>query len=370
MRISTFNVESLFERARALASDNWADGRPALEAFAALNERLAHQTYTAADKATILTRLDELGLKHADDGGHYAVLRQNHGHLVTRHTDGTVEVTAKGRGDWIGWVELTKGPINELSTRHAAMVLHDIGADIQAFVEVENRIAPKAFVDSMLPEVHGTTFDHVMLIDGNDERGIDVAIATRNGHDLGPMASHVDDTDDKGLIFSRDCPEYHVTTPGGADVVVLVNHLKSKGFGSQAANNARRLRQSTRVTEIYQRLRSEGHDNIVVLGDFNDTMENAPLAPLAGTDLRPAATHPQFDAAGRPGTFGNCTKAENFDHILLSPALFALVTGGTIYRMGAWGGTNGTLWPHYPTLTQKVEAASDHAAVYVETDLQ
>jgi hypothetical protein len=98
-------------------------------------------------------------------------------------------------------------------------------------------------------------------------------------------------------------------------------------------------------------------------------LENQPLAPLVGTDLRAAATHANFNDGGRPGTFGNCNKSENFDHVLLSPALFAKVTSGAIYRMGAWGGTNGTLWAHYPTLTQQVEAASDHCAVYVDLNI-
>jgi hypothetical protein len=45
------------------------------------------------------------------------------------------------------------------------------------------------------------------------------------------------------------------------------------------------------------------------------------------------------------------------------------ITAGKIVRMGAWGGKNGTLWPHYPTLTRAVEAASDHCAVYVDINL-
>jgi hypothetical protein len=96
-----------------------------------------------------------------------------------------------------------------------------------------------------------------------------------------------------------------------------------------------------------------------VLGDFNDALTNDPLAPLVHTDLQPAASHPAFDDGGRPGTFGNCTASQDFDHILLSPALDHAITAGEIFRMGAWGGKNGTLWPHYPTMTKAVEAASE-----------
>jgi endonuclease/exonuclease/phosphatase family metal-dependent hydrolase len=107
-----------------------------------------------------------------------------------------------------------------------------------------------------------------------------------------------------------------------------------------------------------------------VLGDFNDTPTSVPLVPLlAGTDLRDISTHPGFDDGGRPGTFGTCTVANKIDYILLSPALYAKTTGGGIYRMGAWGGVNGTLWPHYDTLTKATDAASDHAAIYADVRL-
>ena len=46
--------------------------------------------------------------------------------------------------------------------------------------------------------------------------------------------------------------------------------------------------------------------------------------------------------------------------------LFQKVTGGEFFRTGAWGGKNGTLWAHCPTMTGAVEAASDHAAIYAD----
>src|SRR2546430_11423983 len=54
------------------------------------------------------------------------------------------------------------------------------------------------------------------------------------------------------------------------------------------------------------------------------------------------------------------------DLVLLSPALFQKATGGEIFRMGVWGGKNGTLFPHFPEITKAAEAASDHAAVRSE----
>ncbi|MDQ1669235.1 MAG: hypothetical protein QOE40_1296, partial [Actinomycetota bacterium] len=72
---------------------------------------------------------------------------------------------------------------------------------------------------------------------------------------------------------------------------------------------------------------------------------------------------------GTPEAVGTCTAANRIDYILLSPALFAKVTGGGIFRMGAWGGKNDSLWPHYDTVTKATDAASDHAAMYADIRL-
>jgi endonuclease/exonuclease/phosphatase family metal-dependent hydrolase len=206
-----------------------------------------------------------------------------------------------------------------------------------------------------------------MVVDGNDDRGIDVGILLKDGYAIEAMRSHVDDADTKGVIFSRDCIQYTITGPSQERVVVLVNHLKSKGFGSQSANDAKRRRQAARVARIYKDLRAAGEQHVAVVGDFNDFPTSPPLKSLlAQTDLRDITESPKFTADERPGTFKNATKNEKIDYILLSPELFAKVSGGAIFRKGVWGGKNGTLFPHYPTMTQAVEAASDHAAIYAD----
>lgn len=366
MRISSFNVESLFDRPKAMNLGSWAAGEQPLEDQAEVNTLLGKDTYSAADKAAIVQLLTRLGLDKSDQGHGFAILRQNRGRLLSR-SGGNVTITADGRGDWIGWVELKREPVNETAIRNTAQVIVDVAADIQAVVEAEDRVSLGEFSAMMLKKVGGTPYAHVMLIDGNDLRGIDVGVLTGPGHDIVSIRSHVDDTDAVGRIFSRDCPEYTIRTAAGTELVVLVNHLKSKGYGSQAANDALRLRQATRVKAIYEDLRSAGHDSVVVCGDFNDHPASAPLQPLlTGTDLRDASAHPAFDDGGRPGTFGYCNAKEKFDYVLLSPALFGAMSGGGIYRRGAWGGKHGTLWEHYSNMTRAVHAASDHCAIYAD----
>lgn len=369
-RIASYNVENLFERPSAMRLATWEEGRPILEQHARINELLNQASYSAADKAEILGLLTSLGLNGADEGGPFARLRQIREKLVKRPPGKPVEIVANGRVDWIGWVELKTEPVDEMAMRHTARVIKDIDADILGVIEAENRISLSKFSAQMLQLVGGTPYPRVMLIDGNDDRGIDVAVLTGAGFEIGTVRSHVDDVDGQGLVFSRDCPEYSITTPSGETIVVLVSHLKSKGFGSQASSNAKRRRQATRTAEIYARLVADGHTSVAVVGDFNDTPDSAALAPLlVGTNLRDVSTHPNFVSDGRPGTFGNGTAGNKIDYILLSPALFGRVTNASIFRKGVWGGKNGDLWPVYPTMKAKVHQASDHAAIYADIKL-
>jgi endonuclease/exonuclease/phosphatase family metal-dependent hydrolase len=120
----------------------------------------------------------------------------------------------------------------------------------------------------------------------------------------------------------------------------------------------------------YQRLRTDGEDNVVVLGDFNDTPDSIPLAPLLKqTDLKDISQHPAFTNDGRPGTYGNGNKSQKIDYVLLSSALYDNVIGGGTFRTGVWGGKNGTLWPHHQSITRPVHAASDHAALYADINV-
>src|SRR4029450_10171830 len=110
---------------------------------------------------------------------------------------------------------------------------------------------------------------------------------TKSNSQIGPIRSPVHDRDGNSFVFSRDCPEYTIKTPSGERLILLLNHLKSKGYGSQSVSNARRELQARRIGQIYDELRAAGEKNVAVVGDFNDYPESAPLRPLvAETDLR------------------------------------------------------------------------------------
>jgi endonuclease/exonuclease/phosphatase family metal-dependent hydrolase len=357
VRIGSYNVENLFNRARVFEQGGWAIGRPVLEAYERAARLLEEPVYTPEIQRDILHELSRLGLRNGDTA-RFARLRQNRGRLLRRKRDGTVLVVADGRADWIGWVELT------------ARVIDDLGADVLGVVEAENRQALKRFADAGLRVAGRSRYPHVMVVDGNDERGINVGIMSTVDYPLLAQRTHVDDTDERGRVFSRDCAEYHFDLGAGRVLAVLVNHFKSKGYGGTLASNATRRRQASRVAEVYRCLAEHVTPYVAVVGDLNDTPAGEPLAPLlTGTDLRDISAHPRFDDAGRPGTYGSCTARNKIDYVLLSPALWAAATGGGIQRTGVWGGRNGRLWPVYDTMTRAVHAGSDHAAIYADLEL-
>lgn len=369
MKIASFNVENFFSRAKVFDQDKDVSTK-ILDASSKLNSLFEKTNYSAGDKDKMISLIIELGMLKSDNGP-FALLRKIRGKLLkrTKNPD-SLKIVANGRADWVGWVELVTAPVNEIAIVNTARVIRDVNADIFGVVEAENRIVLEQFSNYFLKSINGQPYEHIMLIDGNDERGIDVALMTRAGYNIGLMQSHIDDKNSDGTkIFSRDCPEYCVTSSEGEEIWVLPNHLKSKFGGNSAESQNKRRIQSEKVAEIYNRLVSEGKTNIVILGDFNDTPDSPALQPLlAGTDLRDVSDHPAFDTgeyAGM-GTYGLGNDNQKIDYLLLSPALFARVTKCGLFRKGAWPGKKPARWSIYPEIKNETHVASDHHVIWCE----
>ena len=381
VRVASFNVENLFARPKAFDTQDWTVGKPVLDAYEEFNTLIAADTYSVADRFRMRELLLTLGVYYVNTHGAirrrhssdppWAWLRKNRGSFDREPRDTTldVEVTATGRADWIGWVELATETTDETAVRMTARVIADVDADIIGVIEAEDRPALLRFDHELLADL----YRHVMLVDGNDERGIDVGLMTKPGFPIGAIRSHVDDEDDIGLVFSRDCPHYSVRAPSGAVVNVLVNHFKSQSGGG----GAKRLRQATAVRGFVDDLVAAG-EHVVVLGDLNEgsaTVDEPPtnLAPLfdPGGPLVSCFALDGFDVGSRPGTFDSCGIRNRLDYILLSHSLVPAFTGGEVFRKGLWGTrkTRPTNWETYDDMTANTHQASDHAALVVNLDL-
>lgn len=392
VRFASFNVENLFARPKAMNLLTWEEGRPILAAFAEFNSLINLPSYTDANKARMIELLvDPLEVYRVDDQENvrrnrttdprWAWLRANRGSFDVERQETGIEIVASGRSSWTGWLELATEPINELTVEMTARVIQDVHADVLCVVEAENRPSLDRFNQERIPEPF--TYGHVMLIDGNDTRGIDVGIMTTAQVEIASMKSHVDVPDPGATgehLFSRDCAQYECRLPSGATVWVLPNHFKSQSGGG----GDKRSRQAQGVRDIVDGLIAEGETNIVVMGDLNEGpptngTQAVNLAPLYGptSPLVDVYSLPvqAFDSGPRPGTFQSCTLRYRFDYIFVSQALAGLVVGGGIERRGLYGDPENvnppTLWQVYEEIEEQGPevAASDHAAIFIDVNM-
>jgi endonuclease/exonuclease/phosphatase family metal-dependent hydrolase len=375
MRLATFNVENMFERPIIMNLRSWEDGKAVLDDYSRLNDLIQKEEYSPDDEEEMLDIMRRnKGLLGTSQKSKYIWLRVIRGKFIKRSQGGSVEIVANGRNDWIGWFELKTETISEVAIENTGRVIREVNAEVFCGIEVDNRIALRRFNNTVIPKIEGEKYDHVMLIDGNDDRGIDVGIMTRQSFEIQSIISHVDDPDgddEDKKVFSRDCPEYKIKTPLGNTLLVLINHFKSKGFGSPGVSNSKRKRQASRVRDIYKERLNQGIEFIAIVGDLNDTPNSDPLQPLLSNELglTDIMTHDKFTGDGRPGTFGNGSASQKLDYILMSPQLADKVNKGGVERRGVWGGEHGTLFPHFPEIKTAKDAASDHAALWVDVDL-
>ncbi len=381
VKVASFNVENLFARPKVFNTDDWDSSKPYLDAYYKVNNVLSKAKYTDADKQKISDLLVELDIFYVNSHGatrrrytqapKWAWLRKNRGkfHRQPRDTTQNIEIVASGRDEWIGRVELAKGTTNEVGTRMTAKVIQDVDADILGIVEADDRPSLMRFNKDLLQK----QYSHIMLIDGNDERGSDVGIMMGDNFEIQSMRSNVDTEDAVGTVFSRDCPQYEVRTPNGTVVHVLVNHFKSQSGGG----GKRRKRQAVEVRRIVDDLVAQ-NQHVIVLGDFNEGIssdgsysENFKALFKNNSPLVDCFNHQLFDDGGRPGTYDSCGWSNRLDYILISKGLEDKLKGGGVFRNGLWGTrkTRPTKWTTYPEITESSEQASDHAAVFVELDI-
>jgi len=368
IRIATFNVENLFERPKAMNRENWSDGQQYIDDCSELNKLFSRDVYSDPDKERILGLLEKYGLDKVWGGNEFLTLRLVRGKLLAHPEGKRAEVTANGRRDWVGWVELRKEPIDDGAIANTARVIADVNPDIIVMVEVESRLGLIDFYESVLrppmADRGQDPYTHIMVIPGNDRRGINVGIMSRRP--IVRMVSHVDDMiAADNPVFKRDCPEYYLSLADGSELVILPNHLASKG--SDPDGKLRRV-QATALKGIYENLKKT-MPRIILAGDFNDDPGGGALDPiLKNSDLCDAMSLPAYTGK-YPGTYRTATAREKFDYLLLSPELAGKVSMVDVNRRGYYAPRK---WESYENINSRTKHrfdASDHQCLWADIDL-
>lgn len=364
IRIATFNVENLFTRPAAMADKAGAKGQEAIADHALLNSIVGKDVYTAQDKLELL-RLDRRYKFSSLNAPRNALiqLQKVRGMLYSQSKAGVVTVTANGRNDWTGWFELRRSDIRWMATYNTGRVIAEVNPDILICVEAENRPTLLRFNDQVLDAEFKKGYPHVMVIDGNDERGIDLGIMSR--YPIEAMRSHVDVRDSGTRVFSRDCPEYVILLPNGERIVVIPNHFKSKRGGNDTDAQARRLLQGTTAAAIARNAEANISKYVLVAGDLNDTPDSEAVQPLLSGSWRDVMDHSSYPST-RPGTFDTGTAANKIDYLIMSSALWGCLGSANIERRGSY---HPKTWTPFDSVTSPATEASDHHMVYADLDL-
>lgn len=218
-------------------------------------------------------------------------------------------------------------------------------------------------------------YPHVMVIDGNDPRGIDVGLMSR--FPIASIRSHIDDVIDLGddaspvdeRIFSRDCPECLIELGTGADqrLLVMPNHFKSKRSSSRAdlaASHDKRHSQALRASEIAREALTTC-PLVLIGGDLNDTPDSTALAPLWADGFVDVQEHESYPR-DRPGTYGTGTQRDKIDYLIQSPELHSRLVATGIERRGTWAPRT---WESFPTVDGRKNEASDHHLVWGDFEI-
>jgi len=231
-----------------------------------------------------------------------------------------------------------------------AVIRDEVRPDVLALQEVENRGLLRRTVDDSLADLG---YQHVVLVEGNDGRGIDVALLSRFPVVGVTTFQHLRFRDAIGLErrFARDALRVEVIPRPGLSLLCYVLHLKSRHGGADASHW--RHAEAKQLRSLVEADCARGA-KVLVLGDFNDDADSDTLRILRGPPGAAALT--PVDAADSSGRRTTCYSKGyppiRFDYVLLSPALAKHVVAGSARVVD----------------TAQAAKASDHRPVVVEID--
>ena len=369
MKIATFNIENLFHRDENLV------GRANRDSGPRWMKELEHLLYKDQKEDADYKRMRQLSFLlgfYTSPLDPYVVMRRRNGKLYLRQRNAKTDFKASQLSDWNGWIRLHTVPVNEVATKNKAKIISEANPDILLLQEVEDRQSLIEFNEHYLPKE--VKFSDIMVIPGNDSRGLEMGILTKNGYHVRSFKSHANDIYDEGKFFDKDFQEFEIITPKGESLWILSVHLTEDEMDKKD-NDARRLMQSKLVARIYRKVIRERSQNVLVMGTFNAPSYCKSIAPvIKETDLKDIKIHRSFNIELDKGkdadyhSLGAYKMGVNFkqrDYMLLSPSLFEGVTDSGLNRKGVWPKKKNQ-YRTLLTLQAEFHQASTHPLVWVE----
>jgi endonuclease/exonuclease/phosphatase family metal-dependent hydrolase len=214
--------------------------------------------------------------------------------------------------------------------QHLAQSIAELNADVIAFQEVENRFYLERFVNVFLPELG---YDNVVHFEGNDTRGIDVALISRVP--VGPVRSyrHLKFMGPDGIErqFNRDVLAVTLEPLGAQPFEAWVVHLKSNSGGREFAEPVRMVEALELRKLLDEELAKDPEARFLVLGDFNDTWESESTQTIVGSGPTALWSATSELTGELPDTYNEGEFHSMIDFILCSPAMAKAYVKGSYH---------------------------------------
>jgi endonuclease/exonuclease/phosphatase family metal-dependent hydrolase len=176
------------------------------------------------------------------------------------------EFTPKGKQLW------TESVLND-KMDNLGEIVKDVNPDILALQEVENQAVLDQFVARGLK---GQGYQTVITRESEDPRGIRNALVSRFPAVKNLTQSHNVTKPTWGDSKTRDILEVVLQTPRKQLVTVFVNHWPSRRRGAESEKFRKDV--AAKLTDLVsQTLKSRPEGLVLVMGDFNDELENESL---------------------------------------------------------------------------------------------
>jgi endonuclease/exonuclease/phosphatase family metal-dependent hydrolase len=370
MKIATFNIQNLFHRDRSFLEKPFS--KCYNDWLMEIDQLMGKFKKTNQENERLRELSFLLGMDHSFQLP-YAVLRRKAGFLFLKGMNYSKELKAGDLTDWNGWIALQNYPLDPVAVENKARVIADVNPDVLILQEIEDRASLAEFNQEFLPRFHCKSFEQTFVVQGNDKRGQEIGILTRNGFEIRSVRSHSYDLNFLGqLVFNKDFIEYEIRTPKGNSLWILATHLQHQTEDKDISDDTRE-KQAERIAAVYNQLYSEGKKHIAVVGTLNAVSYCYSLSPLLlKTNLKDVTKHPTFNVdfdkgkdAGYHslGAYRMGVNIKQKDYLLLSPELFAKVQSSGLNRKGIWPEKQ-PKWTTYPSMNQKNHAASEHPAIW------
>ena len=366
MKIATFNIENLYHRDKDLMAKRKNKN---LSDWVSDLDNLLHRLHKSENDMARIRELSFLLGFDKTDHRPYGVLRKRQGKLFLKQGGFANEPQATHLTDYNGWVALQSMAISHTATENKARLIAESDADVLILQEVEDRASLVDFNTKCLREFDMDPYEQFLVLEGNDVRGRGMAVLTKNGYRLDTVKSHGTDLEkNQGPLFETDCQEYVISTPLGLKVYIL-----SVQFTGD--KDSKRKKQAQKLAAIYDNMKAEGKELIMVCGTLNDVSFSDCLSPLLReTDLEDVSKHPQYkvekdfgNRAGyyRLGAYRMGVNIRQKDYMLLSHEMKLLLGSCGLNRKGMWPDRN-TKWEVYHSLKNSLHAASTHPLIWGE----